>query len=338
MDLAELEDILKDEKSFRKKQVMHAIFHELIGDWGEATALSKDIREKLKAKCSLDINAELFESADKNTAKALITLKDGKKIETVLMLHTGNRSTVCISSQVGCPVGCLFCATGKMGFYRNLTVYEILEQLLFFARYLKNKGDRKITNVVFMGMGEPFLNYDNALSAIKIINDGQCFNIGSRKISVSTSGIIEGIKRFSEEDLQVNLSISLHAPSNALRSQIMPINKQYGIGEILSAVDDYINKTSRKVMYEYVMLKDINDTVECAEGLVKLFKKRPLVMLNLIIYNPTGNFEPSSRETVKQFKELLEKNGLFVTQRYEFGQAINAACGQLASRDGKNSA
>lgn len=332
MNLENLNDILKDEKPFRKQQVMRAIFRELIESWEEATNLSLELREKIKKSCTLEISAKLFESKDKNTAKALITLEDGKQIETVLMLHTGNRSTVCVSSQVGCPIGCLFCATGKMGFLRNLTTYEILEQVLFFAKYLKQKGDRQITNIVFMGMGEPFLNYDNVLNAIKIINNGQCFNIGSRKISISTSGITEGIKRMADEDLQVNLSISLHAPIDELRSQIMPINKQYNINHILNSVDEYIGKTSRKVMYEYVMLKGINDTIECAEELVKIFRKRSLSMINLIIYNPTGDFEPSDTETVKDFKNFLEKHGLFVTQRYEFGQAISAACGQLASK------
>ncbi|MFA6252435.1 MAG: 23S rRNA (adenine(2503)-C(2))-methyltransferase RlmN [Candidatus Paceibacterota bacterium] len=332
MDLTKLDDILENEKPFRRRQAMRAIFRELITDWEKSTSLSLDLRKKLENACSLDINAENFESKDKNTAKALITLNDGKKIESVLMLHTGNRSTVCVSSQVGCPIGCSFCATGKMGFYRNLTVYEILEQVLFFARYLKAKGDRKITNIVFMGMGEPFLNYENVLKAIRILNDGQCFNIGSRKISISTSGIIEGIDRFANEDLQVNLSISLHAPTDELRSQLMPINKQYDLRSILFAVDDYIKKTSRKVMYEYVMLQGINDTIECADELIKIFKKRHLVMINLIIYNPTGDYKPSKTEIVKTFKEHLEKNGIFVTQRYEFGQAINAACGQLASK------
>jgi len=331
MDLTKLDDILENEKPFRRRQVMRAIFRELITSFEEATSLSLDLRKKLENTCSLDINAESFESKDKNTTKALITLSDGKKIESVLMLHTGNRSTVCVSSQVGCPIGCLFCATGKMGFYRNLTVYEILEQVLFFARYLKEKGDKKITNIVFMGMGEPFLNYENVLKAIRIINDGQCFNIGSRKISVSTSGIIEGIRSMANEDLQVNLSISLHAPNSVLRGKLMPINKKYDLKDVLLAVDDYIKKTSRKVMYEYVMLKGINDTIECADELIKIFKKRHLVMINLIIYNPTGDYKPSNAETVKIFKEHLEKNGIFVTQRYEFGQAINAACGQLAS-------
>ncbi|MFA5080759.1 MAG: 23S rRNA (adenine(2503)-C(2))-methyltransferase RlmN [Candidatus Paceibacterota bacterium] len=333
MNLENLDDILRNEKPFRKQQVMRAIFRELITDWDEATNLSLELRENLKKNCSLDIDAKIFESQDKNTIKALITLQDGKQIETVLMLHIGNRSTVCVSSEVGCSIGCLFCATGKMGFFRNLTVYEILEQVLFFARYLKSKDNRQITNVVFMGMGEPFLNYNNVLDAIKIINNGHCFNIGSRKISISTSGIIEGIKKLAKEDMQVNLSISLHAPNNLLRSQIMPINSKYPIEKIIEVVDDYITKTSRKVMYEYIMLKGINDTLECAEELVKLFRKKSLCMINLIIYNPTGNFEPSDKETVKNFKNFLETHGLFVTQRYEFGQTINAACGQLASKN-----
>jgi 23S rRNA (adenine2503-C2)-methyltransferase len=333
MNLEKLESVLENEKPFRKKQVMRAIYKELISDWDEATNLSLDLRNRLKESCNLDIKAELFESQDKDTYKALITLSDTKKIETVLMLHTGNRSTVCVSSQVGCPIGCAFCATGKMGFFRNLTVEEILEQVLFFSRMLKKKGDKEITNIVFMGMGEPFLNYDNVFKAIRIINDGNCFNIGSRKISVSTSGIIDGINKMAEEDLQVNLSISLHAPNDELRTKLMPINEKFPLEKVIEAVDNYINKTSRKVMYEYVMLKDINDTLECAEQLVKLFRKRSLSMLNLIVYNPTGNFEPSLAETVKDFKNFLETHGLFVTQRYEFGQNINAACGQLASRN-----
>ena len=332
MDIRKIDEILKDEKPFRKKQVFRSIYKELVVDWDQATSLSLDMRGRLKDSCSLDIEAVMMASEDKNTRKALITLHDGQKIETVLMLHEGDRSTVCVSCQVGCPMGCAFCATGKMGLLRNLATYEILEQVLFFARMLKKEGKKEITNVVFMGMGEPFLNYDNVFEAVRIINDGNCFNIGSRKISISTCGIIEGIKRMAEEDMQVNLSISLHAPNDELRTKLMPINAKYPLLELLEAVDDYIEKTSRKVMYEYVMLKGINDTLECAEQLVKLFRKRSLSMINLIVYNPTGKFEPSETETVKDFKRFLETHGVFVTQRYEFGQAINAACGQLASR------
>ncbi len=332
MDLRLLDDLLKNEKPFRKKQVLRAIYKEMVEDWSEATTLSLDFRKKLIDSCTLNINAELFSSKDGNTHKALISLHDDKNIEAVLMSHENNRFTVCVSCQVGCSMGCKFCATGQMGFFRNLTTYEILEQVLFFARLLKKKKGKEITNVVFMGMGEPFLNYDNVFEAIRIINDGNCFNIGSRKISISTCGVVEGIKKMAEEDMQVNLSISLHAPNSALREKIMPINNQYPLEEVLLAVDDYIAKTSRKVMYEYVMLKGLNDDLTCAQELVKLFRKRSLSMINLIAYNPTGSYESSESETVKDFKNYLETHGVFVTQRYEFGQGIDAACGQLASK------
>jgi 23S rRNA (adenine2503-C2)-methyltransferase len=244
------------------------------------------------------------------------------------MKHNDDRFTVCVSSQVGCPLACSFCATGTMGLKRNLDSFEIITQVLLFSRYLK---DKKITNVVFMGMGEPFLNYDNVMKAIHILNDSEYFNIGSRKISISTAGIVEGIERFALEDLQVNLSISLHAPNNQLRNELMPINKKYSLEKVLISVDEYILKTKRKVMFEYLMIKGVNDSLSCAKELAKLMKK-PLYMVNLIVYNPTGRFVPSDSRTIKKFKEYLEKEGIFTTQRYEFGRGINAACGQLATK------
>ncbi|MCK9445559.1 23S rRNA (adenine(2503)-C(2))-methyltransferase RlmN [bacterium] len=238
------------------------------------------------------------------------------------MKHTDDRSTVCVSSQVGCPLACSFCATGTMGLKRNLTAEEIVMQVLLFARVCK------VTNIVFMGMGEPFLNYDNVMSAIRMLNSAEYFNIGSRKISVSTSGIIEGIEKFANEDLQVNLSISLHAPNNKLRSQLMPINKKYSLEKVIEAVDNYIIKTNRKVMFEYLMIVGENDSLECARELALLMKK-PLYMVNLIVYNPTGKFKASDSKTIKKFKDYLEGEGIFTTQRYEFGRGIKAACGQL---------
>ena len=196
-------------------------------------------------------------SKKEDSVKAKITLKDGLEIETVLMRHRDGRNTVCVSSQVGCPLGCLFCATGKMGFKRNLTAEEILEQVIFFARFLKLE-DGRVTNVTFMGMGEPFLNYDNVLNAIKILNDAKYFNIGVRSLSISTAGIIEGIKKLSDESLHVNLAISLHAPSDNLRKSLMPIDKKYPLPDVLVAVDEYIEKTKRKVMFEYVLIKGVN--------------------------------------------------------------------------------
>ncbi len=322
MDWSKLIKLLSNEPEFRKKQVHRLLFHELINDWDKATNLSLPLREKLKKEFPLEIKKKLFESKDKKTIKGLIELEDGLKIETVLMIHDG-RATVCVSTQVGCPLGCLFCATGTMGLKRNLNYYEICEQVLLFRRI------REINNIVFMGMGEPFLNYDNTIKAIRITNDSNGFNIGSRKISVSTSGIIPGIEKFMEEDLQVNLSLSLHAPNNKLRSKIMPINDKYPLNKVMEKVDEYIQKTNRKVMLEYLMVKGINDSLDCAEELYQLIKGKSLYMVNLIKYNPTGNYVGSDNGTIRQFKDYLEKRGIFTTQRFEFGKDIEGACGQL---------
>ncbi|MFA5087163.1 MAG: 23S rRNA (adenine(2503)-C(2))-methyltransferase RlmN [Candidatus Paceibacterota bacterium] len=337
MILEKLEKLLKDEPPFRLNQVKRAVFHELIEDWDKATNLSLALREKLKKECSLEIKRELFVSKDNNTIKALVELEDGNKIETVLMLHNDKRATVCVSSQIGCPLNCAFCATGQMGFKRSLEAGEILDQILLFCRYLKNnyKPARSLTNIVFMGMGEPFLNYDNVWKAVRIINDKDGFNIGARKISISTAGIIEGIRKMANERLQVNLSISLHAPTDELRQKIMPIAKKYPLKRLLKIIDEYIFKTSRKVMFEYLMIKGVNDTMENAEQLSKILNK-PLYMVNLIPYNPTQKFKPSDKKTIKSFKDYLEKRGVFATQRYEFGQEIQAACGQLATNKQKS--
>lgn len=331
MIFEKIEEILKNEPPFRLKQAKRAVFHELIEDWDDATNLSLVLRQRLKKECPLELKSKVYVSKNKDTAKFLLTLKDKAQIETVLMLHAGSRATACVSSQVGCPLNCAFCATGQMGFKRNLTVGEILEQVLLISRYLKNefKPKRTLTNIVFMGMGEPFLNYDNVWEAVRFINDKDGFNIGARKISISTSGIIEGIRKMANEKLQVNLSISLHAPNDELRQKIMPVAKQYPLKKLLATINDYIKKTSRKVMFEYLMLKDTNDSVEEAEQLAKIMNK-PLYMVNLIPYNPTDKFKPSETKTIKLFKDYLEKRGIFTTQRYEFGQDIKAACGQLA--------
>jgi 23S rRNA (adenine2503-C2)-methyltransferase len=353
MDLSLIDRALAGQPGYRQKQVKQAIFKELIADWQKVTTIPQDLRTRLQKNCPLAIDAKTFEAADKNTLKVLIKLSDGIKIETVLMKHTPDRNTVCVSSQCGCPLGCVFCATGKLGFKRNLKAGEIVEQVLFFAKLLKERSE-KVTNVVFMGMGEPFLNYDNVLSAIKILNDKDGFNLGIRHISVSTGGIVEGIKKLSQENLQVNLAISLHAPTNELRSRLMPINKKYNLNQVLAAVDDYIAKTKRRVMFEYLLIKNVNDSPQQAIKLARLMKKplyfrtqnkinlvreedssafRPsgLRFVNLIVYNPTGNFEPSTQDRIKKFKTILEKNGVFVTQRYRFGTDIKAACGQLAA-------
>lgn len=334
MDLSNLEKVLELEPKYRVKQANEAIYKKLISDWEEATFFTKSLREKLNIECPLKITADVLVSKKEDSVKAKITLKDGLQVETVLMRHEDGRNTVCVSCQVGCPLGCLFCATGKMGFKRNLITEEILEQVIFFDRLLKIE-DLKVTNVTFMGMGEPFLNYDNVLGAVKILNDAKYFNIGVRSISISTAGIIEGINKLSNEPLHVNLAISLHAPNNKLRSQLMPISKKYPLDKVLKAVDDYIEKTKRKVMFEYVLIKDVNDSDECAKELVELMKKK-LYFVNLILYNETppsagqaGIYKASETKRVEKFRMILENAKVRYTQRYRFGDDIQAACGQF---------
>ena len=329
MDLTLFQKLLEKEPKYRLKQAKKALFQDLIQNWQGTTTLPLDLRSELAQKCPIEISAEIFASDNSKTVKAFVVLKDGLKIETVLMRHEAQRNTVCVSSQIGCPLGCAFCATGQMGFKRNLDAWEIVEQVLFFARYLKNTKD-KVTNVVFMGMGEPFLNYENVIEAIKILNDEEGFGLGARHFSISTAGITEGIEKLAEEKLQINLAISLHAPNNKLRSKLMPSNEKYPIEKILNAVQDYIKKTRRRVMFEYIMLKNVNDSEKCAKELGKLLKKN-LYFVNLISYNPTGVFEPSTNLRIKIFKDILEERGITVIQRRRFGVGINAACGQLTA-------
>jgi 23S rRNA (adenine2503-C2)-methyltransferase len=337
MNLEKLKEVLEGMPAFREKQVMQFIFKNFVEDFDEMLSLPKDLRDRLKGKCSLGISAEEFISETGDSVKALISLSDGEKIETVLMRHDDERNTVCVSCQVGCPMGCAFCATGKMGLKRNLSVFEILEQVLFFERYLKKeekemqvRQSRMVTNVVFMGMGEPMLNYDNVMSVVRMLNDKNYFNIGARHISISTCGLIEGIKRLAEEKLQVNLAISLHAPTDEKRGKLMPVNAKYSLKILMETLNDYYEKVGRKIMVEYLMLDGVNDTEEDAENLAKLLSKERF-FLNLILYNPTGKFLPSKGDNVKKFRENLEKKGFTVTQRYRFGRGIKAACGQLAT-------
>jgi len=330
MNLEKLNEVIKNEPSYKKEQVKRAIFVDAVEDWDQASTLSKKLRNELKDKFPIDIKGESFYSKDGQTIKTLISLDDDKKIEAVLMRHDKGRNTVCVSSQVGCSLGCKFCATGKMGFIRNLTYSEIVIQLLYFVRLLK-KEEERVTNIVFMGMGEPFLNYDNVMTAVRKMNDKECFNIGARHISISTSGIVEGIEKLSQENLQVNLAISLHAPNEKLRSEIMPVNNKYPLSKVMEAVENYIDLTRRKVMFEYVMIDGVNDGEEEAWELAEIMRDK-LCFVNLIFYNPTGVFKPSKREVVENFKDILTENNISVTQRYRFGVGIDAACGQLATK------
>ncbi len=320
---------LENEPNYRKKQIEKAIFCDLVENWSEVTTLPKELREKLDKKSPLKIDGEIFKSQNSDSSKAIIRLEDGKKIETVLMSHKDGHNTVCVSSQVGCPLGCKFCATGQNGFERNLVYLEIIEQVLFFARYLKHENE-KVGNVVFMGMGEPFLNYENVWKAIRFLNDEAYFNIGARRISISTIGVTEGIRKMAKEDSGVNLAVSLHATNDELRTELVPSNKKYNISRILEAVDFYIERTNRKVMFEYLLIKDVNSSMGDARELAKLMNKK-LYMVNLIPYNPTDKFKPPTIDDIRKFKNILEKSKINVTERQRFGQDIKGACGQLVS-------
>lgn len=340
MDFERLEKILKNWPKFRLVQAQKAVFQDLIDDWSEVTVLPLSLKQKLTESCSLQIEAKTFVADQGKTVKALITLSDGLKVETVLMRY-GERHTVCVSSMVGCPLSCAFCATGQMGFKRNLGHWEIIEQVLFFKRYLKSAcpvaSDSESCGVVFMGMGEPFLNYDNVLAAVRILNDPNAFGIGARHISLSTVGVIPGIEKLAREPLQVNLAFSLHAADPKQRNRLMPVNRAYPLEAVLAALSRYAAKTRRKVMFEYIMIKGVNDSENQAWDLIKLLSSFPrrLCLVNLIQYNPTGLFVASPRETIRVFRRVLEKEGIEVTERLRLGRGIKAACGQLMAANEK---
>ncbi|MFA5107073.1 MAG: 23S rRNA (adenine(2503)-C(2))-methyltransferase RlmN [Patescibacteria group bacterium] len=314
--------------AYRLKQVYQAVFKDCISDWEQATVLPKALRQQCAGTAPLSYQTDFYKSKDNRTTKATLTLSDDSVIETVLMRYPG-RNSVCVSCQVGCPVNCSFCATGQMGFKRNLTVWEIVSQVLVFARLLKEDGER-VQSVVYMGMGEPFLNYDAVLSSIRLLNDPNAFGLGARHISISTSGIVPGIKKFTQENLEVNLAISLHAPNDTLRSELMPINNTYPLRQVMAVVTEYVRTTNRRVMFEYLLIDGLNDTEECALQLAELMDQ-PLFMVNVIPYNPTGKYKPASSKKVKEFIQTLRQNHVAVTQRFSFGQDIKAACGQLAT-------
>jgi 23S rRNA (adenine2503-C2)-methyltransferase len=280
----------------------------------------------------LAIEAEIFNEG--KTQKAAIRLADGEVTEAVLIKNADGRHTVCISSQIGCALGCVFCATGKMGFKRNLTALEMIEQVLVFSRRLKTAGDR-VDNVVFMGMGEPFLNWLEVKKAIEILNDEESLNIAARSISISTCGLPEGIKELAKFPLQVNLAVSLHAPNDELRRELMPIANSFGFKELFAVLNSYLTAKGRKVMFEYVMIDGVNDDPVYAEELAKRLNEelpKKLSMVNLIPYNPTGNFRPSSPMVIKKFRDTLMRRGVETTVRESFGGKIGGACGQLAGR------
>ena len=331
-NLSDLQDeiLALGEKKYRAEQIFKWIYIDKVKEFDEMTNLSIELREKLKQEytmCNFKI-LKKQESSD-GTKKYLFDVLDGNAIETVLMeYHHGK--TICVSSQIGCKMGCKFCASTGIKFIRSQTAGEIVEQILAVEQ---NIGD-KISNVVFMGIGEPFDNYDNVMKAIQIINNQKGLNIGARHISISTSGLVPMIYKFADEELQCTLSISLHATTDEKRSKMMPINNRYNIKELMEACKYYINKTNKRISFEYALAKDNNDNLEDAKELVKLLKGM-LCHVNLIPINKieNGEYVKSSNENIIKFRDYLNEKGIVATIRRELGSDIDAACGQLRRKN-----
>jgi 23S rRNA (adenine2503-C2)-methyltransferase len=324
-----------DLKPYRLKQIYRAATKELADGLDRVTTLPKDLRAALAASgFTFDSVAPVLvqRSGDKQTSKGLFRLADGSEVEAVLMEHYGDRNTVCISSQAGCAFACAFCSTGQAGFTRQLEATEIFDQARYFARELAKKGKR-ITNIVFMGMGEPFHNYEAVMNAVALLHDAQGFNLGHRHITISTVGLVDKIDRFADEGIQVNLAISLHAPSDDVRNAIMPVNRKFSMDELLAACDRYIDKTNRKVFFEYVMLRGVNDSAEHAAELARRMRGH-LYHVNLIPYNttPDGPFAGTDNEQIWAFAAVLDGAGIPTTVRQNMGRDIAAACGQLRAQ------
>jgi 23S rRNA (adenine2503-C2)-methyltransferase len=349
---------------FRADQVWEWLYQKLADDPTAMTNLPKALRKRLAAETRVDPLERVYEqrSSDGQTVKWLFRLRDGLTIETVLMLYddvsgsTRERRTVCISAQAGCAMGCVFCATGQAGLARNLTAGEIVAQVLAAARWLAGERDQEsgirsqesaisykplaishLTNIVVMGMGEPMANYDRTWQALRTITDPSAFGLGARHITVSTVGLPQGIRRMAEEPLQVNLAVSLHAPTDELRARLVPINNRFPIREVMKAVRDYIAGANRRVTFEYALMDRINDTPALARELVALLKplRSPtggaMCHVNLIPLNPVAEspYQPSTPEHATAFQKLLEQSGIPATLRMRRGIDIDAGCGQL---------
>lgn len=341
LSLDELKEIIISwgEKPFRAKQVMDWTYVNLASSYDEMINVPASLRAKLKEEISfthLESQIDLL-STDGWTRKILFSLPDNSQIETVLMGYD-TRRTACISTQAGCGLGCTFCATGQAGLQRNITAGEIVEQVVFFNRELKKKNDR-LTNLVFMGMGEPFANYKQVMKAVDILTDEKGLNFGARRITISTVGLVPMIEEFAEENRQVNLAVSLHAATDSLRETMLPINKKYPLEVLIDACRSYTEKTRRRVSFEWALIDNVNDTPEQAKELVKLLRGM-LCHVNFIPLNPTRGFKgnESKGNNIKSFCETLEKAGITTTLRIRRGIDINAGCGQLRQESERKNA
>lgn len=331
LSLKEIENITDalGATKFRARQIHNWIYLKSVKDIDEMTDLSKKFRDELKtvAKVS-DIKIKVKQVSSDGTIKYLLEFPDGECVETVLMRFDNRANlTACVSSQVGCAVNCSFCATGKRGFIRNLSYQEIIEQVLTIQR----DTGLKVTNVVFMGQGEPLLNLDNVLKAMEIFNEN--FQIGARRLTVSTSGIIPQIRKLADLDMQSTLALSLHAPNHEIRKRLMPIENKYNMDELHKALKYYVEKTGRRITIEYLLIKDLNDNIESAKQLAAYLKDIKC-NINMIPYNPTekNDYQRPSNNSIMKFKYLMEHSGKKVTVRLERGADIDAACGQLRGK------
>ena len=322
---------------YRADQILYPIYNKFPKDISELRQLPTTLRDTLVAEgytigSASEVNRIVSEDGD--TTKLLLNLVDGTPVETVLIQYPPSkinghpRSTICVSTQVGCAMGCIFCATGQMGFKRNIKAEEIVAQVIHFARLLQERGEH-VTNLVFMGMGEPLANYDETIRAVRLLTHNRGFGIGQRHITISTIGIIAGIDRLADEDLQVGLAISLHAPNDKLRKRLVPTARPHSINDLISAGRRYFKKTGRRVTFEYALIEGINDSPEIATELADLLHGNGS-HVNLIPINPTaGDFQRPSRRNVIEFERILANAGVNCTVRVEKGSEISAACGQL---------
>lgn len=330
LSLSDFEEYFLDikQKKFKAVQVFEWLYQKKVKSFDEMTNIKNDVLEKLKQDFVFDDIHILKQETDKDVKKFLFELHDKERVEAVLMYHNYGNS-LCISTQVGCNMGCKFCESGRLKKIRNLETNELVLQILKIEELEKER----ISHVVVMGIGEPFDNYENLTKFIEIINHNKGLALGSRHITISTCGIVPKIKEFANFPYQVNLAISLHAPTNEIRDKIMPINKAYKIEELIKTLKEYIKKTNRRVTFEYVLLKGVNDTEECAKQLANLVKGMNCY-INLIPYNETNNidFKRSSSIQIKRFYDILKQSKINATTRKEFGSKISAACGQLRSK------
>ena len=335
LDLPELTSLMIEwgEPVYRAHQIWQRLYRQYWNSSEQFTNIPTSLRDRLAENFEFQALAlaTALNSSDGQTVKSLFKLQDGRSIEAVLMRYE-KRNTLCISSQAGCAMGCVFCATGQMGFKRNLSSGEIVAQVMYYALML-HKETNVVTNVVLMGMGEPFHNYDNTLAAIDRLNDPQGYNFGARRFTISTVGLVPAIRRFAAEKRQINLAISLHAADDALRTSMLPVNKRYPIEELLAACREYIAATGRRITFEWALINQVNDTPEQATLLAKRLKGM-LCHVNAIPLNPTLGYsgQATTRERAEKFKQVLESYGIPCTIRLRRGIDIQAGCGQLASK------